>query len=129
MKHKINFNLLFVSFLVSMIPLVGLAKGPGGLIPCDGVNCTLEDVFTLINTLITFAITRLFFPIFIVLILYVGWSYLSAQGNATKVAKVKTMAWNLFLGILLVLGAWLIVRTAILAIGVDKEVLMFLGDK
>lgn len=104
-------------------------KGPGGIIPCDGVNCTLEDIFVLINTIIRFAITRLFFPIFIVLILYVGWSYLSAGGNPGKVAKVKSMAFNLFVGVILILGAWLIVRTAINVIGVKEEYSSFLGDK
>ena len=127
MKHKIKFNLILSSIFLFITPLVASAKGPGGVlgIPCDGVNCTSEDVFILINNLIKFAITKLFFPIFIVAILYVGWSYLTAGGDTKKVANVKQMAWHMFLGVILVLAAWLIVKTVLDVLGA-KDAGMFL---
>lgn len=133
MKHKNKFNHLFVSIASAVFLAAATmvsAKGPGGAlgIPCDGANCTLEDVFTLINRLIEFAITHLFFPIFIVAILYVGYTYLTASGDPKKVASVKKMAWHILLGILLVLGAWLIVKTTLDVIGAD-EAGVFLQDK
>lgn len=133
MKQKIKFNHLFnstlgIAFFTSAVSLY--AKGPGGAlgIPCDGANCTLEDVFLLVNNIITFAITRLFFPIFIVAILYVGYTYLTASGDPKKVASVKKMAWHILLGILLVLGAWLIVKTTLDVIGA-KDAGLFLEGK
>lgn len=133
MKHKNRFNHLFASISAAVFlgaATIASAKGPGGAlgIPCDGANCTLEDVFTLINKLIEFAITRLFFPIFIVAILYVGYTYLTAGGDPKKVASVKKMAWHILLGILLVLGAWLIVKTTLDVIGAD-EAAVFLQEK
>lgn len=132
MKHKIKSNLIFANLFVLALPIAAFAKGPGGDlgIPCDGVNCTLQDVFTLINNIITFAITKLFFPIFILAVLYVGWSYLSAGGDKKKVANVKSMAMHMALGVLLILCAWLIVKTALnVLVKPDSGVNMFLGDK
>ncbi|MEI6022510.1 MAG: hypothetical protein WCQ32_01550 [bacterium] len=131
MKHKIKFNLIFSSLFLFITAIPAFAKGPAGSvigIPCDGVNCNIEDIFTLINNLIKFAITKLFFPIFIVAILYIGWSYLTAGGDTKKVANVKQMAWHMFLGVILVLASWLIVKTVLDVLGATDAGMFLTGN-
>ncbi len=93
-----------------------------GLIPCTD-KCGLKDVFLLINNLIEFVITVLFFPFFIFILVYIGYKYFTADGNATKVASVKKIISNVIIGVLLILGAWLLVRSSLYAIGYTDSIL------
>jgi hypothetical protein len=95
-----------------------------GLVPCEN-DCKFEDFFKLINNLIEFALTKLLFPFFIVAIFVLAWTYLSAQGNASKIGKVKTMIWHIIFGVLLILLAWIIVRSILVFMGVE-DALLFL---
>jgi hypothetical protein len=80
------------------------------IIPCTD-KCTFSDVFRLLNNIIKFFFTTLLIPIFITLIMYAGFQYITAQGNSGKVANLKKMLLNFLKGIILILCAWLIVRT------------------
>ena len=80
------------------------------IIPCTD-KCTFTDVFRLLNQFLTFFITKLLIPIFIIIIMYAGYQYIMAQGNASKKANLKSMLQHIIGGIILILCAWLIVRT------------------
>lgn len=80
------------------------------IIPCTD-KCTFSDVFRLLNNILTFFITVLMIPIFIMIIMYAGYKYLMAGANAGEKANLKKMFKNVVGGIILILCAWLIVRT------------------
>lgn len=80
------------------------------IIPCTD-KCTLTDVFRLLNNVITFFFKVILIPIFVVMLMYAGYQYLTAEGNPGKKANLKKMIGNFVKGILLILCAWLIVRT------------------
>ena len=80
------------------------------IIPCTD-KCTFTDVFRLLNNFLKFFITVLLIPLFIIIIMYAGFKYITAEGNPSKVANIKKMLWNILIGIIIVLCAWLIVRT------------------
>lgn len=80
------------------------------IIPCTD-KCTFSDVFRLLNNIIKFFFTTLLIPIFIIMLMYAGYQYITAQGNPSKVANLKKMLGNFAKGLLLILCAWLIVRT------------------
>ncbi|MBP6857775.1 MAG: hypothetical protein KBC11_01080 [Candidatus Pacebacteria bacterium] len=72
--------------------------------------CTFSDVLRTINNFITFLITTLFIPTLVLLFMYAGFKYITAQGNPSKVANLKKMLMNIVIGMLLILCAWLIVK-------------------
>jgi hypothetical protein len=88
-----------------------------GLIPCDGNDCTINSVMQLVNNLMNFFFTTLLLPIFVVMVMYLGYSYLTANGSPGQHAKVASMAKHMFLGLLLMLCAFLIVHTILSILG------------
>ena len=80
------------------------------IIPCTD-KCTFTDVFRLLNNILTFFITVLMIPIFITIVMYAGFKYLKAGANAGEKANLKKMIGHIVGGIVLILCAWLIVRT------------------
>ncbi len=80
------------------------------IIPCTD-KCTFSDVFKLINNLIKFFFTKLLIPIFVIILMYAGFKYITAEGNPSKIANLKKILGNIVLGIVIMLCAWLIVRT------------------
>jgi hypothetical protein len=53
------------------------------IIPCTD-KCTLSDVFRLLNNIISFFFKTLLIPIFIIMLMYAGWQYLTAEGNPKR---------------------------------------------
>ncbi len=80
------------------------------IIPCTD-KCTFTDVFRLLNNVLTFFIEILLIPIFITIIMYAGYKYIAAGANGGAKANVKKMLQHIVGGIILILCAWLIVRT------------------
>ncbi len=83
---------------------------PASVIPCTN-KCTLNDVFRLLNNIIAFFFKVLLIPIFVIMIMYAGYKYIAAQGNSAKIANLKRMLGYFIGGMILILCAWLIVRT------------------
>lgn len=94
----------------------------GGLVPCNN-KCTFTDVFKLLNNVLTFLITVAIIPAFVVMLMYTGYQYLTSQGNSNMHTKLKSRAWKMFLGFVIILSAWLIVRTFLSFIGYEEGAL------
>ena len=94
-----------------------------GLVPCTD-KCTLRDVFQLINNLMSFFFKVLLMPLFVLMIMYAGFSYIKAQGNPGQHVKLMGMFKNMIFGLLIVLCSYLIVRVIITTM-VKPEYLMF----
>lgn len=117
---SIGFSSVVVAQSTSLVPQVRTTdatvlsadSGGTGLVPCTD-TCGFNDVITLINNIITFLITQLFIPIVILLFVYAGFKYITAQGNPAKVANIKKMVLHIVLGMILVLCSWLIVKTVL----------------
>ncbi len=88
-----------------------------GLIPCDGDDCSLNSVMQLINTLMNFFFKTLLLPLFVFMVLYLGYSYITAQGKPGMHAKLGSMAKHMVGGLVLMLCAWLIVKTILVILG------------
>ncbi len=97
-----------------------------GLVPCTDY-CGFDDVFILINKLLEFFMKTLLIPIFMITIMYAGFKYITAEGNPAKTAKLKTTFGNLILGMILILCAWLIVRTVLYMLGYTEGLLFFIN--
>ena len=87
--------------------------------------CGFAMVITLINNLINFITLTIATPLFAIIIIYVGWLYLSSGGSSENVSKAKTILKNVVIGYVIILAAWLIVNTILSALGFTGD--SFLG--
>ncbi|MES2224882.1 MAG: hypothetical protein V4478_02750 [Patescibacteria group bacterium] len=107
------------------IPEVTVGAGGSGLIPCDGPECDLNSFLQLANNVMAFFFRTLLLPIFVVMVMYLGYSYLTANGNPAQHGKVASMAKHMVLGLLLMLCAWVIVRSVLSMIGYQDDLFFF----
>jgi len=94
------------------------------LIPCTN-KCDLGSVFQFINNLISFLIKTVLFPVSILIFVFAGYKYITAQGNPSKKADVKKMVRNLIFGMVLILTSWVIVKTILIVVGYDNTLFFF----
>lgn len=87
----------------------------GGLVPCDGGPgdaCTWSDFVQLFDNVVFWLITFLA-VIAVIMFVIVGFKLVTSAGNKEAWETAKKMFTNVFIGIILVLAAWLIVDTAL----------------
>lgn len=96
----------------------------GGIIPCTN-QCQFDDLFRLINNLMEFFLKVLLFPLFIGMIIYAGYKYISAMGVPSKVANLKSMFGHMIMGLALVLGSFVIVKSILYALGYTEGLMFF----
>jgi heme A synthase len=70
-------------------------------------------VMSLVNRFINFLLITLATPLFALIMIYVGWLYLSDMGSAENVTKAKKIFKNVVIGYVIALAAWLIVHTIV----------------
>lgn len=112
--------------LGAFLPMVAQGQGfPAPIVPkeCAGpdaaTKCTLCSLTQLARNLLNFAIF-LAIVMSAVLFAWAGIRYLTAQGNAGVAAAARKTLVNVFLGLLLILCAWLLVNT-LMSIMVRKD--------
>jgi hypothetical protein len=95
-----------------------------GIVPCQN-KCDLNDVFRLINNVITFLVKVILFPVIIFMFIYTGFKYVTSQGNPGKAANLKSLIGHIIGGMIIILCAWLLVRTIMLVLGYTDSLLFF----
>lgn len=83
--------------------------------------CDFNMLMTLINTVISFLLIDLATPIFVLILIYVAWLYLSDMGSSENISKAKKILKNAFIGYIIALAAWLIVKTILTTLGFEGE--------
>ncbi len=111
---KITTHLLGAVILLS--PLLVLADIGGGLVPCNGPDCTYESFLTLIKNVIIFLI-QLGVAFSAIVFAYAGWLYMTSGGDEGKVKQAHEMLTKVLWGFLFALGAYLIVELITSSLG------------
>jgi hypothetical protein len=96
----------------------------GGIIPCTN-QCSFDDIFRLINNLVEFFLKTLLFPMFIGMIIYAGYRYITAMGNPSKIADLRVMFGHMLMGLALVLCSFVIVKGILYALGYTEGLMFF----
>ena len=109
-----------IVIILALILVTPLVSSAAGFVPCGGKGesaCTLCHLFVMAQGLWSYA-TYILGIIAVTMIIISGLIYLvsGASENLNKIAK-EAMT-NVFIGLLIVLGAWLIVNTAIYLLAV-----------
>ena len=82
-----------------------------------GTPCGFNELTSMVNKIINFITVDLATPIFAIVLCIAGFMYIFDQGSETRVKKAKSMMLSALYGFLLVLAAWLIVKTILMAVG------------
>ncbi|MCA9351997.1 hypothetical protein KC866_01205 [Patescibacteria group bacterium] len=84
----------------------------------NGRICGFADIIDLIGRIIEY-IFILVIPIAALVFAYAGFLYLTSGGDTGKRQAAKRAMTNVIVGIIIVMAAWLVVRTIVVSIGVD----------
>jgi hypothetical protein len=75
-----------------------------------GVECNYSQFIITFKRVVQFVL-YLLIPIVLVMIIYTGFKYMTAQGDSGKLADAKRMFVPILIGLVCIFGAWLIVYT------------------
>jgi hypothetical protein len=108
---------VFLLIIVAVVPAIALGAGiPEKIVPCDGTSinggteCTVCMIATLMQNILN---TGIFLAVFLAAILFAwaGVRMLTNQGNPGQVTEAKKIFWNVTVGLVGILAAWLLVDT------------------
>ena len=98
-----------------LLPTLAVAAGiPTQIVPatCHGPDCTCGDLVELGQNILN---TGIFLAVFLsaVLFAWAGWQMLVGKtaGESGKIDQAKHVLWNVMIGLVIILAAWLIVNT------------------
>jgi len=119
MAAKIKNIFSLINFLVIVgSPLIVVAAG---LVPCGSENpCQLCDIFVLFDNVVKFVLTHLVPPAAVIMLVIGGIMFFTAMGDPNKVNQAKDIIQWTIIGLFIIYGAWVIVNTFFLLIGVAK---------
>ncbi|MBI5134036.1 MAG: hypothetical protein HZA81_01460 [Candidatus Taylorbacteria bacterium] len=77
-----------------------------------GVECDYNQLISTAYRVIKFVLYMLI-PILLGMVLFTGWKFLTAGGDTMKLESAKKMLKPVFVGLVLIFGAWLFVYTVL----------------
>ncbi|MBI2013038.1 MAG: hypothetical protein HYS88_01135 [Candidatus Colwellbacteria bacterium] len=88
---------------------IALAQG-SGLVPCEGVNCTEQDLYQLIINVINFMIDFLAFPLVVIFFLWGGFLLLTSGGSPNRIEQGKKAITGAIVGLVIVLTSVVVIN-------------------
>ncbi|MEK7634673.1 MAG: pilin [Patescibacteria group bacterium] len=111
-KSKIIFSLIAFYFIfLNFAPITQAA----GLVSCSGVNCTFCDLLKTSSNVFDFAV-KIVMSLVVIMIIYGGFVIMTAGDSVDKVAQGRKIIQSSIIGVVIVLGAWLIISQVLAAI-------------
>lgn len=92
------------------------------LLPSGKQACGFQQFLELISRIIVFLLFLVAPIIAVVVILYGGLLILTAGGNTENIGKAKGMMWKVVVGLVIAMGAWLLIKAILVALNVDTNV-------
>lgn len=100
-----------------------------GIVNCDGVDveCNFERLLDLVNRSVNFVIFIIGIPLVALSFIYAGFLMATSGGSSGKKDQAKAAISGAVTGLVILLAAWLIVRTVLLVFGYQGPLLGILG--
>jgi hypothetical protein len=98
-----------LTFIVSLLFLPDSVSAQS-FVPCDGLECNACHLVEMGNTILVWLI-GVMFVVFAVILAAAGWGLVTSAGNQTALSDAKSKFTNALIGLIIVLGAWLLVDT------------------
>ena len=105
-----SFALLFIFFTPA---LAETNSNLGDIIPCEGNECGVCDIFKLISNVIKFAAFTIAAPLAGIIMAYGGFMLITSGSNEANKSKGTNAIWAAVWGILITFGAYVIVNAII----------------
>ncbi|MBI5306317.1 hypothetical protein HZB04_01905 [Candidatus Wolfebacteria bacterium] len=127
------FSIFCIAILLStfyfLLSINSAQAALGGLVPCGpGISgnetCNFCHLITLVNRIINFALYDIAIPLVVVMTLYGGFVIMTAGDDAGKVTEGKNIIQAAVIGVLVALGAWLIINTVLLALTDNQSLIL-----
>ncbi len=106
---------LIIIYLFLLTPLFVLAEEGGFLVPCIGSDCDFNAFIQLGQNILNFLV-MISIPLSAIAFAWAGFLYLSSGGSPDKIKKAHDIFTKVAIGLILVLGAWLIVNLIMVAL-------------
>jgi hypothetical protein len=125
MKNTFKFFLPVIIIMMFLVPVLSHAEDKG-LVTCGkgtvvggkvSDECGFKDFIIMINNIITFILEDFALPICAIMFAYAGISLVTSGGSSEGKTKAKSVFTNAVIGLALVAGAWLIVKTVLTLVG------------
>jgi len=103
---------MVILILIAISPSLTFAQLPKQIVPCTGATgaepCTFCHIAQLAQNVLN---TGIYIAVFLsaILFAFAGWKHITAGGDSGKVGEARKIFWNVGVGLVLILGAWLIV--------------------
>ena len=105
---------LFAVLFIFFTPVLAEADSHlGNIIPCEGDDCGVCDIFRLISNIVKFAAFTIAAPLAGIIMAYGGFKLITAGGNESERSKGTNAIWAAVWGILITFGAYVIVNSII----------------
>jgi hypothetical protein len=102
---------ILTSFFTFLNPIEVEAQA-GGLVTCSGSSCSICHVVDLVNNVIIILFSAVGM-IFAVLMMIAGFGLITSGGNQSALDAAKSKFSNAIIGLIIVMGAWLLVDTVV----------------
>ena len=127
MKNIYSKLFAMVSLTISFFgPVVAFAETTNPvsavLLKCTqpGVACGYNELIELVNGMVQYGV-QIIGIVFVIILVYTGFIYMTSGGDAAKVKKAKDMIYKVALGFVYTLCGWIIVYFIIQKLGVLPE--------
>jgi len=112
---KLSKKLLLKVFIFTFVSSFVFAK-TGGIVPCVGPDCNFDNIFEMINRVVS-TVFPILTAIGFILITYGGIVMMTARENAEKFKTGKTIVLAVAVGIIIIYGAKFIVISFLEGLG------------
>jgi hypothetical protein len=114
---KFFINILALAVLIT--PFISIAYTLGDpLVPeCPSTGCAWKELMVLVDNIITFIIKYMAIPIAAIMFAYAGFELVSSGGSTEKRGVAKSVFTNAVIGLIIVVAAWLIIKTILSILG------------
>jgi hypothetical protein len=112
-KSLITLGLIVIMVFVVILPSVTFAEGgiPTEMLKKTGIGATLGgenvDLLTVIGNIVKFVL-RFLAVVFVILIIYSGFKWMTAGGDSKKVDEAKSVMKNAIIGLIIVMCSYAI---------------------
>lgn len=110
LSHMLASLLLITPFLAFGGTNNTVTNTTTGLVVCSGPDCDFNKFILQIQTVINFLIFSIAAPLAAIMFAYAGFLYVTNGGNESKIKEAHEIFWNVFIGLVIALAAWLTVN-------------------
>src|SRR4030066_1787315 len=119
MKKRLAILLVFSGLFLCFVAGQALANG---LVPCGepGNPCKLCHVFLMFDRIVDFVLVNMVPPIAALMLVVGGVMFFASAGDPSGLGKAKSLLTSVIFGLIIVYGAWLVINTFFMTIGVSE---------